>query len=469
MARESEGRADAFLQRLAHLALGIFFRRIEVVGAERTPRTGPLVVVANHVNGLVDPALVAGCLPRMPRFLGKSTLWEYRLLRPLLDLAEVIPVYRRHDPGADPSRNVEAFAASWELLARGGALCLFPEGVSHSEPSLQPLKTGAARILLDAERRFGPLGTLILPVGLIYDAKQRFRSRVLVQVGDPIDPTPEVTVDRARAAESGGDSADPEAVQHLTERFDRALDELTLNYASWEEARRIALAANLYSRPDVALPSKDRMAKRFEVRRAFLRGYARMRRRHPERTAAVERSVAEYQRLLSALHLRDEQVAAAYPPASVLAFVGRMAAFLLAFLPVAAVGTVLNWLPYRVVGFLASLMRQPPDQQATWKIFPALLIYPALWLVEALLLWAWVPLRLGGCWLVAAVPLLAFLTGWPALRFHDARRRLQHEARAYLLLRTRKKRTAELKARRQRVLEEINGLVELYQSRGEEG
>jgi hypothetical protein len=407
----------------------------------------------------------------MPRFLGKSTLWDIQPLKPLLDLAGVIPVYRRHDPGVDPSKNVEAFAASWQLLAEGGALSLFPEGKSHSEPSLQPLKTGAARILLEAERRHGPLGVRILPVGLIYDAKERFRSRALVQVGDPIDPAPEVALDQQKAAGGAADTADREAVGRLTERIDRALDELTLSHGSWEEARRIALAANLFSRPEPELPSKGRMSETFGVRRAFLQGYATLRRRHPERTAAVERSVADYQRLLSALHLRDEQVAAAYPPASVAAFVVRTLVFLLAYLPVALVGTLLSWVPYRLVGLVAKLQRQPPDQQATWKIFPALVIYPGFWLLEAGLASWWAARQGVGAGLAAAVGcgvfLLAPVTGWLALRFHDARRRFQHEARAYLLLTTRKKRTAELKARRRQVLEEIQGLVELAREEGE--
>ena len=86
-----------WLVRLARLLVHVFFRRIETLGAERVPAEGPLLVVANHHNSLVDPALVLARLPRAPSFLAKSTLWRMPGLRILLDGAGSIPIYRRQD------------------------------------------------------------------------------------------------------------------------------------------------------------------------------------------------------------------------------------------------------------------------------------------------------------------------------------------------------------------------------------
>jgi 1-acyl-sn-glycerol-3-phosphate acyltransferase len=144
-------RLDALFQAFLRLVLRIFFRGVEIVGRERLPLGRPMVLVANHVNGLIDPLLLLGALPAHPRLLAKSTLWKNPVVRPWVELAGAIPVYR-HQDRVDTAHNAETFARCHDLLARGGAIALFPEGKSHSEPALQPLKTGLARIVLGAER-----------------------------------------------------------------------------------------------------------------------------------------------------------------------------------------------------------------------------------------------------------------------------------------------------------------------------
>ena len=88
--------------------------------------------------------------PRRVSFLAKSPLFRMPVIGSLVRALDSIPVYRRQDEGADTSRNRETFGRSAALLRRGGTLAICPEGASHSEPYLLPLKTGAARIALGA-------------------------------------------------------------------------------------------------------------------------------------------------------------------------------------------------------------------------------------------------------------------------------------------------------------------------------
>src|SRR3954466_15658607 len=129
---------DRFLRALARFVLKAFFREVEAVGAGGIPLHRPLVLVANHVNGLIDPILLMGPLPVVPRFLAKSTLWKNPLVRPFLDLAGAIPVYPRQDEGWDRAKNAEPSPAPHELRAGGGALPLSRGGRSHSDPALKP-------------------------------------------------------------------------------------------------------------------------------------------------------------------------------------------------------------------------------------------------------------------------------------------------------------------------------------------
>jgi 1-acyl-sn-glycerol-3-phosphate acyltransferase len=141
--------AEATMRALSRLLIRVFFRQVEVQQAARMPPTTPVVLVANHINGLVDGLLLMAKLDRFPRFLGKSTLFKIAPLWPFLKLAGVIPVYRQVD-GATGEQNASAFRRCHEILARGGLVALFPEGISHDLSSLQPLRTGAARIALEA-------------------------------------------------------------------------------------------------------------------------------------------------------------------------------------------------------------------------------------------------------------------------------------------------------------------------------
>ena len=74
-----------------------FHRSVDVVGRENLPQDRPVLVVANHGNGFVDPIVVTSVLRRLPRFLAKAALWKVVVARPFLGFAGVLPVYRSSD------------------------------------------------------------------------------------------------------------------------------------------------------------------------------------------------------------------------------------------------------------------------------------------------------------------------------------------------------------------------------------
>ena len=174
---------DLVMRSIARLAALGWFRSVETSGVERVPSRGPVLVVANHDGGFVDPVLLASTLPRFPRFLAMAGLWR-TAARPFLWLAGAIPVVRASD-GAT-SANVRTFAACHDVLAGDGAVAIFPEGRASDEVRLLPVKTGAARIALGS-RAAGAEGLRVVPVGMIYEDKSTARARVYVRVGVPID------------------------------------------------------------------------------------------------------------------------------------------------------------------------------------------------------------------------------------------------------------------------------------------
>jgi 1-acyl-sn-glycerol-3-phosphate acyltransferase len=147
--------------------LGAFtYYRMRYDGAA-VPRDGPVLLVANHPNSLLDPMLVAAAARRPVRFLAKAPLFADVKISWLIRAVGAIPVYRRADDPAQMDRNEEMFRAVHTALADGAAVGIFPEGLSHNEPSLAPLRTGAARIALGAHALIGrPFP--VVPVGLVF-------------------------------------------------------------------------------------------------------------------------------------------------------------------------------------------------------------------------------------------------------------------------------------------------------------
>src|SRR5918993_5758042 len=94
------------VETLARLVARIFYR-VDVIGA--VPADGPLLLLPNHPNALLDPTLVIATAGRPVRFLAKSTLFSGPFA-PLVKGARAIPVYRRQD-SADTVKNAETFAA----------------------------------------------------------------------------------------------------------------------------------------------------------------------------------------------------------------------------------------------------------------------------------------------------------------------------------------------------------------------
>jgi 1-acyl-sn-glycerol-3-phosphate acyltransferase len=131
------------------IALHWFYSSIQVVGRERIPATGPMIIAASHHNALVDALIAAWIVPRRLTLTAKATLRDNVLLAWLFPAVGMVPLRRVGDEakkvagGAiDVTRNAGAFESILDVLQKDGAVLIFPEGMSHSHPELAPLRTG---------------------------------------------------------------------------------------------------------------------------------------------------------------------------------------------------------------------------------------------------------------------------------------------------------------------------------------
>jgi 1-acyl-sn-glycerol-3-phosphate acyltransferase len=421
---------------LAEALVRLYYPARAVEGAERIPTGVPLVFVLNHPNGLLDPLLLRVTLGVPARFLAKSTLFGNPLGRLAMDAFDTIPIYRAHEAKdgktGDAGRNDESFARCRAVLASGGALALFPEGTSHSDSQLRPLKTGAARIALSAAAEQAGLDVTVVPVGLYYERKARFRSAVLLVVGAPIPIAPRLGEYRAdeRATVNG-----------LTETIDARLDEVVLQAETRELLIGIARVARWTAAPG---EGPDDLAAQHERAREMVAAYGRLRARAPERVEAIAGEARAYARALRRLGVRDPWALelAALRPGAVAGALVRLALAA----PVAALGAVMSWLPYRLAGRIAARVTRDEDILGTVKLIAGATFLTIAWAAEAT-----VAALLWGPLLAAPVFALGVGSGYVALWFEEEAREAGAAWRT-LALRAFHWRTAQQLAARRRAL-----------------
>ena len=336
----------------------LYFRNIERVGQPPGPETQGRVIVSNHTNALIDPVLVLTDAACEISPVAKSTLWDVPGLKWLLDRAGAVPIVRRKDnANKDSSTNAEMFVKIASHLAGGGNILIFPEGTSHSEPHLAPLRTGAARMLLAAETARG-IPPTFQAAALEFDARHDFRSRCLVLWG-PV----------RRFAEVPGD--DEEArVKNATEVMNADLSELLVEGETHEERLRVARVAELLANDegDRSLGKWSGIGRQVELANRTLKSV------DPKLIARVAEHVDAYYAELDRLGLDDARIVGGLVEEREPGPNGWKHVILA---PLAASGIALYALPYFIPRMVAR--KYDPDAVSTIKLGAALLVYP-LWM-----------------------------------------------------------------------------------------
>lgn len=400
------------LERLFRLVLRIFFREIEVVGEDRVPAGVPVIFVSNHPNALLDPIFLLCLSPRRVSFLAKEPLFRTPIIRIIVKAFDSLPVYRKRD-GADPKDNRRTIDACRAALEAGRAIALFPEGTTHSDPQLKPLKTGAARIALSANASGERTGdVIIVPAGLYYSEKRTFRSNASLVYGEPLS-LPVVALDEA--LEPPRDDA-----VALTDRIDAALREVTLQATS-HDVRELATAAErIFAAAERDEGGEGRQSSVFaemDLRKRLIDGYESLVETHPAEVAHLVARIRDYNARISRYRLSHR-----YPSKLTLgtvieyALTNLLGLFVLA--PLSLPGLFINYPAYRLIGFITTRSGHEEEVVATVKVLGALLFFPLFWLAAAILVGVLVDPYLAVATLVVS-PIAAFAALVSSERFVD--------------------------------------------------
>lgn len=157
----------------AHAAVGALLRivfRFRVIGAEKIPRDGGLIIAANHISNF-DPPILGVALPRPISYMAKKELFATPVVKQIITWLNAFPV-DRHAGGT------AALRAALRMLKEGRCIGVFPEG-GRNVTGTNEEKAGAAFLAAAS-------GAPVVPAAIVGTRRLRPFGRVTVVFGDPM-------------------------------------------------------------------------------------------------------------------------------------------------------------------------------------------------------------------------------------------------------------------------------------------
>lgn len=462
------------LRRAFRHGIRFFFLDIQQSGQSNVPAHGATIFASNHPNSIMDTLVLGSEVPRTIHYLARSGLFDNPLAGVLLRAGGAIPIQRRQDQD-DPSAamsNDSAFAAAYELLQEGGVLGIFPEGQNAPSRFVRDIKTGCARIGLGAEAATGfSLDLRIIPVGLNYEDRDRFLSKVLVRFGEPIEL-------RAYAERYATDEA--ATVREVTNRLQDAMRSV----ATHVDENRIELVEAIDAlageqiadeiAPSLDLRTFDQrltqralgrgrqrapLEERFQVKQWIANAAEHFEAHQPERLSQLESDLARYRTHLERLRLREDFAERSAESLSTRRQSVRLMLYALFLSPIALYGLIHNFVPYRLARRFA--LSAPEEAMMAIRAFGGGLgLFGAAYFLFGSVAW-----HGSGSWIVTGLYLFSLAVS--GIWFMRYRRTLQHMRQRILfgvLFRTQQRRVSALMTQRASLLAQVDSLRADYEA-----
>lgn len=423
-------------------ALRKYFSEIRVMQSELLPLKGPAILFCNHRSAFMDPIVVAALINRPVYFLARGESFKSPVLAWLFKQFHMIPIYRKEFNPGESHKNEEVFDRCVSILEEGGAIMIFPEGLSQTKPRLLPFKTGAARIAFRAEEinQF-KLGVKMVPIGINYSNPHRFQSRLLLNFGESIEVNQYYQV---------FESNREEAIKSLTTDMEKSLREriITLDGKRWFNLSE-KIEAIVKTEPEKYSDQTDRFDW-FVARKDIHEGIAYFKKERPQVLEELENRVQKYFLMIERLRLSKESVRTKLENQPLRYNLPLMLTGLTLGFPIFLAGTLLLGVPFLLTRFLSLKIVKRTDFMGSVVLALGLLIFSVFGFVEA-----YVAYKMIGHWLVPiSVILLLPLLGLYTRRYYLEMTHFNQNSR-WLFLGNKKNRLAD------QVIREKTELLEL--------
>lgn len=164
------------------------YRKYQVEGQENIPSDGSVIWASNHTNALMDPMVLLSTSRGRKVFVARADIFKKKWAIKALTFLRVMPIYRIRDGINAVKHNDEAIAQATGVILDGVPFVIYPEATHRPKHSLLKLSKGIFHIAESAIAQ-SPDGkpVYIQPIGIEYSDYFRFRSKVLIRFGEPLN------------------------------------------------------------------------------------------------------------------------------------------------------------------------------------------------------------------------------------------------------------------------------------------
>ena len=370
----------SLIHKISVLAIKLFFNQISIQNKKIVSNTSPIIFVANHPNFFMDPLIIGSYCPRQLYFFAKSTLFNSPLKKRILTRLNLVPVYRKIDDKENMGGNVNSFNKGYRILENNGAFLIFPEGISVGKRVLGKIKTGAARIGLEAELKNDfDLNIVIIPIGLSYSDQVRFRSNIMIRFGSPIELS---------KFEKEYKRNEVETVKKVTLIIEKSLNNLT-NYYQTDQIEDIVQGLELIYKMELMTElgmEVDNKNDDFIISKILTDAVQWYKDNELALIIEFREKLNEYIDLLKQLDIRDEFLD---PVRQEKRKWGKTKTilFLVIGSPLFIWGIITNYIPYILPRVLVEITNKDQSEEASWKLIYGFIFFVFYYAVSITFIW----------------------------------------------------------------------------------
>lgn len=427
------------LKILLSIGTKLYYKEVKVNNVEGLSHDGPMIIIANHPNTLLDAWIIGQVSKEKIFFMVKGTFFNTGLKKWFLKGLGLIPINRATESKTKGVSNEDSFEICYRVLEEGKVLVVFPEGNSFIERQLRELKSGTARIALEVAKRGKTDKPIkIVPVGLIYSEANKFRSSVLAKVGEPIDASPFLEDYKQNTIKGA---------KGLTKEFRRSLESLLVNSTSNEHELLVEDIVQILSSQYVKNEKKGVELVAETIKETHSR-INEVLAQSPERMGEISTLVDQIKQQLISLDIKSDFLDRSYKPGMFGRQLIQSTLLLVLGFPLFIYGAIHNFLPYKLTDLVMPKLVKEPEYYAPVAILLGLVLYPLTYTGILLLVNAYYPLS---GWMMLIYFLSMPISGLLAFNYFRYTEHVSLKTNYVFLMRTEKEKIKALMENRDRL------------------